>query len=251
MAPGALELAAGVRRGMTDRERLLDELRPSDSSDSLPDLRASDADRERVVEVLRRAVSDGQLTVEELEERVPLAYAARTRRELDRLSADLSVEPLDDAAPAPTEVAGGGVRVREGEGGTRWVVSIMGGHEKLGRWRLAARCTVLNILGGSDIDLNDAELSGPLTELNMYSILGGGGIRVPHGVDVQVSNFALMGGNGVKLGDEVAPPGAPTIHIRLVSIMGGSEVARGRKPTKEEQRRERQLRKARRHDLGP
>ena len=223
----------------------------SDSSDSLPDLRASDADRERVVEALRGAASDGQLTVEELEERVPGAYAARTRRELERLTADLSVEPLSAAAPAPTEAARGEVTVREGQGGTRWVVSIMGGHDKRGRWRLAPRCTVLNIMGGSDIDLNDAELSGPLTELTMYSVMGGGEIRVPHGVDVQVSNFALMGGNGVKLGDEVAPPGAPTIHIRLVSIMGGSDVARGRKPTREERRRERQLRKARRRDLGP
>ena len=222
----------------------------SDSSDSLPDLRASDADRERVVEVLQRAGSDGQLTVEELEERVPSAYSARTRRELERLTADLSVEPFH-TAPAPTEAADDGVRVREGPGGTRWVVSVMGGHDKRGRWRLASRCTVLNILGGSDIDLNDAELSGPLTELTMYSIMGGGGIRVPHGVDVQVSNFALMGGNGVELGDEIAPPDAPTIHIRLVSIMGGSEVARGRKPTKEEARRERQLRKARRRGLGP
>jgi Domain of unknown function (DUF1707) len=221
----------------------------SDSSDSLPDLRASDADRERVVEVLRRAVSDGQLTVEELEERAPSAYAARTHRELERLTADLSVEP-HGAARATTEAAGG-VGVSEGEGGTRWVVSILGGHDKRGRWRLAPRCTVLNVMGGSDIDLNDAELSGPLTELRMYSIMGGGEIRVPPGIDVQVSNFALMGGNDVKLGDEVAPPGAPTLHIRLVSIMGGAEVARGRKPTREERRRERQLRKARRRDLGP
>ena len=222
----------------------------SDSSDSLPDLRASDAHRERVVEMLRGAASDGQLTVEELEERVPLAYAARTRRELERLTADLSVEPDHDAEP-PTQAARGGVRVREGEGGTRWVVSVMSGHDKRGRWWLAPRCTVLNIMGGSDIDLNDAELSGPLTELSMYSIMGGGEIRVPQGVNVQVSNFALMGGNSVELGDEVAPPGAPTIRIRLVSIMGGSDVTRGRKPTKEERRRERQLDKARRRDLKP
>lgn len=223
----------------------------SDSSDSVPELRASDADRERVVEVLRRAVPDGQLTVDELEERIPSAYAARTRRELERLTADLSVEPLHDPARAPTEAARGGLTVREGQGGTRWVVSIMGGHDKRGRWRLASRCTVLNIMGGSDIDLNDAELSGPLTELNMYSIMGGGEIRVPPGVDVHVSNFALMGGNDVKLGDEVAPPGAPSIHIRLVSIMGGSDVARGRKLTREERRQERELRKARRRGLGP
>ena len=60
-----------------------------------------------------------------------------------------------------------------------------------------------------------------------------------------------MGGNDAKLGDEVAPPGAPTIHVRLVSIMGGAGVARGRKPTKEERRRERELRDARRRDLEP
>ena len=213
----------------------------SDAPDSLPDLRASDADRERVVEVLRRAASDGQLTVEELEERVPVAYAARTRKELERLTADLSTQAAHEAVPSSTDA---------GEG-TRWVVSIMGGHDKRGRWRLASRCTVLNIMGGSDIDLNDAELAGPLTQLSMYSIMGGGEIRVPRGVDVEVSNFALMGGNDVKLGDEVAPPGAPTIHIRLVSIMGGSGVARGRKPTKEERRRERELRKAQQRGLGP
>ena len=216
----------------------------SDAPDSLPELRASDADRERVVEVLRLAASDGQLTVDELEERIPAAYAARTRKELERLTADLSAEALHDAAPSRGDAG-------EGQSGTRWVVSIMGGHDKRGRWRLAPRCTVLNIMGGSDIDLNDAELAGPLTQLSMYSIMGGGEIRVPHGVDVQVSNFALMGGNDVKLGDEVAPPGAPAIHIRLVSIMGGSGVARGRKPTREERRRERELRKAQRRGLGP
>jgi hypothetical protein len=220
----------------------------SDSPDELPELRASDADRERAVEVLRHAATDGQLTVEELEERVPSAYAARTRKELERLTADLSAEPLRGASAA---AAGSGINVREGEGGSRWVISIMGGHDKNGRWRPAPRCTVLNIMGGSDIDLNDAELSSPLTEIRMYSIMGGGEIRVPDGVDVHVSNFALMGGNDAKLGDEVAPAGAPTIHIRLVSIMGGASVLRGRKPTKEERRRERELRKARRRELGP
>jgi len=79
----------------------------------------------------------------------------------------------------------------------------------------------------------------------------GSACAASHGVDVQVSHFALMGGHGVKLGDEVAPTGAPTIHIRLVSIMGGSDVARGRKPTREERRRERELRKPPRPGLGP
>ena len=217
-----------------------------DSSDSSPELQASDADRERVVDVLRRAASHGQLTAEELEERVATAYAARTRSELDPLTADMSVEPLRDAAQAST----GRVGMREREGGTDWVVSILGGQEKRGRWRVAPRVSVLNLLGGSEIDLNDAELSGTVTELNIYSILGGCELRVPHGVDVEVSGFAALGGNDVKLDDETASPDAPTIHLRLVSILGGTDVARGRKPTMVERWRERKLRKARRHELG-
>jgi hypothetical protein len=89
-------------------------------SDQLPELRASDSDRERTVEVLRHAASDGQLTVDELEQRVSTAYAARTRRELERLTADVSVLP---------SARDGDVEVSEGPGGTRWVVSIMGGSE--------------------------------------------------------------------------------------------------------------------------
>jgi len=207
----------------------------------LPAPRASDADREQAVETLRHAASDGQLTVEELEERVTSAYAARTRGELEQLTAD--VRPV---AHPPA-----GLPVRAGPEGTRWVVSVMGGHDKRGRWRVGPRCTVLNIMGGSDIDLNDAELSEPVTELTVISIMGGGAVWVPHGVDAQVSNFALMGGNGAELGDEVAPAGAPSIRIRLISIMGGAEVKRGRKLSREERKRERELRKARRRGLEP
>jgi hypothetical protein len=128
------------------------------------------------------------------------------------------------------------------------VISIMGGHDKRGRWRIAPRCTILNIMGGTDIDLNDAELSESTTEINMISIMGGGEIHVPHGVDVHVSNFALMGGNDVTLGNELAPAGAPAIRIRLVSIMGGSSVKRGRKLSKAEKR---ELREAeRQRELG-
>jgi hypothetical protein len=131
--------------------------------------------------------------------------------------------------------------VTEGPGGDRWIVSIMSGHDRRGRWRIASRCTVLNIMGGSDIDLNDAELSDRATQLNVYSIMGGADINVPHGVDVRVSNFAFMGGNDVELGHERPAGGGPTIHIRLVSIMGGTSVRRGRKLSRRERR---ELRKA-------
>ncbi len=49
-----------------------------------PEVRAADADRERVVELLRAHAGEGRLAVEELSERLDEAYAARTLGELER-----------------------------------------------------------------------------------------------------------------------------------------------------------------------
>ena len=68
-------------------------------------LRASDADREQLVETLRQHHADGRLTLEELTERTGRAYTARTLGDLDALATDLP--PLHppagsrEAAPAP------------------------------------------------------------------------------------------------------------------------------------------------------
>jgi hypothetical protein len=53
------------------------------------DLRASDAERELVVDELREQAVAGRLDATDLEERVHDAYRARTRGELARLTADL------------------------------------------------------------------------------------------------------------------------------------------------------------------
>lgn len=56
---------------------------------SSPELRASHADRDRVVDVLRIAAGDGLLTADELDERLEAALSARTVSELTPLTADL------------------------------------------------------------------------------------------------------------------------------------------------------------------
>jgi hypothetical protein len=69
-------------------------------------LRASDADRERAVELLRGHAAVGRLTVEELDERCSKAFSAKTFGELDELTADLppvSVPPRAVAPPAPVK----------------------------------------------------------------------------------------------------------------------------------------------------
>jgi hypothetical protein len=54
-----------------------------------PELRIADADRDRAVDRLHAAASEGRLDPDELEERVTKALAARTQGELDQLTNDL------------------------------------------------------------------------------------------------------------------------------------------------------------------
>jgi hypothetical protein len=68
-------------------------------------LRASDDDRERVVDELRRHAAEGRLSVEELEERIERALAARTQGELAVLTRDLPERP-PEPAPAPRPRSG-------------------------------------------------------------------------------------------------------------------------------------------------
>ncbi len=79
------------------------------------DLRVSDVERNQVQDLLRDAQAVGQLDIHEFDERVRAAWAARTRRELDRVVADLPAPP----PPAPRTPArrvfsdtGGGVTMR-------------------------------------------------------------------------------------------------------------------------------------------
>ncbi|HXS23683.1 MAG TPA: DUF1707 domain-containing protein, partial [Gemmatimonadales bacterium] len=75
-----------------------------------PVLRVSDADREHVATSLREHLAQGRLTLDELAERLDRTYAARTRAELDAVSADL---PAERRAAPP---AGSRARRRPGSG---------------------------------------------------------------------------------------------------------------------------------------
>lgn len=196
--------------------------------------RASDDDRERAVEELRRAGGDGRLTLEELDERLGQAHAARTCRGLEELLADLS----GPAGPVTVRDArSSGLSVRPGDGGSRWVVSFMSGATRSGRWRMSPRCTVVNVMGSSELDLNDVELAHDVSDMTVFSFMGGSDVRVPEGCRVEVSDFAFFGANDVQRGVTISGPSeGPLIRLRLFSIMGGTRVASGRRLVRAERR---------------
>lgn len=202
--------------------------------DSLPALRASDADRERHAEILRTATGEGRLTMEELDERLDAVYASKTHAELERLIVDVVV-PGEHASLSKR------MPVNRREKPTNWLVSVMSGHDRKGRWRVGPDLKVINVMGGADIDLNDAELADDHVEMTVFSLMGGADVRVPEGLNVECSEFAFMGGNGIKLGETRPDPGGPTLHLRVISIMGGTDVKRGRKLSRAERKRQKHL----------
>jgi len=177
-----------------------------------PAIRASDDEREAIVDRLRTAAGEGRLTLDDLAERLDRALAAVTRADLEPLVADLP----EHSASAPS-----------GDKARRWIVGIMGGGDHRGRWRVASRCTVVNVMGGAHLDLTAATVEDLETEIRVFSLMGGSDIIVPHGVHVELSGFAFMGGNDLRV-EEAAPPppSAPVVRVRAYSVMGGTDVKR-------------------------
>ncbi len=178
-------------------------------------IRASDAERDATVERLTAATGEGRLTLEEFSQRMDRATSARTRAELDRLVADLPA----DTGTAPTAVA------ERDTGGPSWHVSPIGGLRATGPWRMDRHVVVISIVGGTRLDLSEAELAAPEVTLTKVSLVGGVRVRVPTGIRVEVSGFSLIGGTRVEAGPEPGP-GAPTVHIRAFSLVGGVRIRR-------------------------
>src|SRR5579875_535639 len=179
-------------------------------------LLASDAEREATVAQLNDAGREGRLQLEEFSDRVDRALSARTRGELEALVQDI---PRSSSTPAPP------ARSTANQGSTQWNVSPLGGLRRRGHWRVAGKITSIHLLGGMDLDLREAEFASPEVTLESFSLLGGVELIVPPGVNVEVSGFLLLGGQEID-DDELANPGAPTLHVRCFSLIGGVRVRR-------------------------
>ncbi|GAA0427656.1 hypothetical protein GCM10010357_56660 [Streptomyces luteireticuli] len=187
-------------------------------SSELPEMRVSDAERERVAEVLRTAVADGRLDLEEFGERLDAAYKARTRGELEPLVRDLPAP----SAPAPAVDARVGGRPTSSLG-----VAVMGGFRRHGRWTVPRRFTSFAFWGGGQIDLREASFEDGEVTIRCVAIMGGIQVVVPPGLDVRVDGVGIMGGFDSKGAGEGAAD-APAVRVRVTGLAfwGGVEVVR-------------------------
>lgn len=197
------------------------------------EMRASDADRERIAELLRDAYAEGRLTMEEHSERIESAYAAKTLGDLVPLTRDLpahrpiSVEkpplpqPESEPAPAPRMPAR-----QEAPS----LVAVFGGTERKGRWRVGPHLRAVAVFGGVELDLTDAVFEAPEVVIEVTAIFGGVEIRVPENVSLHGGGVGIFGGFSVRE-QTAADPYAPVVRVKGAAVFGGCEARprRGKK----------------------
>ncbi|WP_328790283.1 MULTISPECIES: DUF1707 SHOCT-like domain-containing protein [unclassified Streptomyces] len=193
----------------------------------LPELRASDADRDRVVERLRDAVAEGRLDMDEFEERLDAAYKSRTYAELEPLTRDLPAPaggPLGGPVAPPTAAAEPWTGRIGGGGSSAMAVAVMSGFQRKGRWTVPARFDAVAFWGGGELDLREADFAQREVVINCVAIMGGIEITVPPGVEVDVRGFGFMGAFDQR--DTPGPwePGAPRVVVTGFAFWGGVEI---------------------------
>lgn len=195
----------------------------------LPEMRASDSERERIAELLRDAVAEGRLTMEEFEERLDAAYRARTHGELEPLVSDL---PAAGDTPLVPTVASGAGRWSDRIGGptprSKLAFAFWGGFERKGAWTVPRLFTTFTVMGGGELDLRAAHFEDREVVIRCIAIMGGVNIVVPPDLNVEVNGIGFMGGFGEHGGDEAPDPSAPRVRITGFALMGGVGVERKR-----------------------
>ncbi|MFE7463330.1 DUF1707 domain-containing protein [Streptomyces sp. NPDC057499] len=165
-------------------------------------MRASDADREAVVEQLREAAAEGRIDLDELDTRLGQALAAKTYAELAPLTEDLV--PIEVAMGEPLVLKGG-----------------LHGVKRAGAWKVPPVIRAQGGMGGVRIDFTRAECRLREIALEVRGEMGGVRIVVPEGWTVDSDRVDQ--GLGV-LKDRTTSertPGAPVLRMTGSSGMGG------------------------------
>jgi len=178
--------------------------------------RASDGERDAVVQRVQQAFAEGRLDDTEFDQRVRAALTARTHSDLDVLLTDLP-------AAAGTAPAVGG---RGAKGPGRFAVALKSSVRRAGRWRVPERYTTVVYKGDGWLDLRAAELGGPVTTFLAVAYKSRVTILVPPSVRVEMTGFGVTQGAadeedpGYRLAADV-----PVIHVRGLAYKGAVEIS--------------------------
>ncbi|MFF9477641.1 DUF1707 domain-containing protein [Streptomyces sp. NPDC014733] len=179
------------------------------------DLRASDADRDRIAEILREALAEGRLDAEEHAERIDAVYRAKTLGELEPVVRDLPAP--DRAAPSRAAAEAHAAPVPD-----QSLVAVFSASTRKGRWRVPGRINAVAIFGSVEIDLTEALFPQQHVQINVTAIFGSVEIRVPENLTLRSSGSGVLGSFEVVTNDAVEPD-APVVQVNGYAVLGSVE----------------------------
>ena len=203
----------------------------------VPRVRASDADREQVADLIRRAVGDGRLTLGEGDERLAAAYGATHRGDLVPITEDLEpvartrappTAPSLEKQPHPSGSAPAPRRAPVPDaapGQLTTSVGILGGAERRGEWTPGRVHRAVAVMGGVEIDLRGAAIGPHGMSVRAVAIMGGVVVVVDEDTVVEEHGSGIAGGFADSSGPPRAP-GGPRVRVTGLAVMGGVEVQR-------------------------
>lgn len=186
------------------------------------ELRASDADRDRVADILRDALAEGRLTAEEHAERVEDVFRAKTVGELEPLVRDLPGAHQHRTPPAYAAVPGrptaGAIPADPDEN----VIAVFSSAVRKGRWRAGRRIHAYSIFGSVEIDLSEAIFEYQQVVIKAFSLFGNVEVRVPENVSLRGTGGGVLGNFEVDTLD--APDAeAPVVFVDGWAVLGNIE----------------------------
>ncbi len=170
---------------MTDDTDPPGEAREGDDVASAP---APD-DRQRAVDALTRLYAEDRLTDVELEERLDVAYAARTMAELGAVLDDLP-PPVPIAADALATMGPSAVGARAGP---QRVTAFLSRRQRRPDGPVPRRLELRARLGYVELDLTRAALAPGVTEIDARALFGFVRIVLPAGVRVESDGGTFLG----------------------------------------------------------
>ncbi|MFI9495345.1 DUF1707 domain-containing protein [Streptomyces halstedii] len=182
-------------------------------------IRASDADRDRIADILREAMAEGRLTADEHSERVDLVYRAKTVGELEPLVRDLPAAGPAPGRPTATPYSYG---PEAPAGPAENLVAVFSSSTRRGRWRVGGRTNAFALFGSVEIDLTEALFGQRLTVINATSIFGSVEVKVPENISLRGSGTGIFGNFEVDT-LESADPEAPVVVVNGYSVFGNVE----------------------------
>lgn len=202
-------------------------MRNTDETKAGPPARSlSPGERQATVDRLCTHFARDVLTASELERRLDLAYAARTKDELVSLERDLPDLGAESRPGSPPAEVAPSVPVDPGRSAPEHdlIVSIWGSTERKGGWTPARSLTALTLMGGAELDFREAVFATREVSVRVLAVMGGVEVIVPPGVHVEWAGIALMGGVSTPERTGTRAADAPVVRISGLVCMGGVDV---------------------------